>query len=193
LILASTSRYRRTLLERFGLPFGCLSPQVDETRQNGEAPLALACRLARAKAQAVAAREPDAWVVGSDQVAVLGDDANPQILGKPGTAAACVRQLEQCSGRTVVFLTAVALLRHADAAATEFVDTTRVRFLRLDGAAIARYVARESPLDCAGGFKCEGLGISLCEAIETTDPTALIGLPLIRLAQALRAAGFELP
>ncbi len=176
------------------MPFGCESPQVDETRKNGEAPLALAIRLARAKAQAVAAREPDAWVVGSDQVAVLGEhDSNPQILGKPGTAAACVRQLEDCSGRTVLFLTAVALLRQADATLAEFVDITRVRFRQLDAAAIARYVARESPLDCAGGFKCEGAGISLCEAIETTDPTALIGLPLIRLANALRAVGFELP
>ena len=171
-----------------------MSPDVDETRRPGEAPLALASRLARTKAQRIASRETEAWVIGSDQVAVLGEcGSDPQILGKPGTAANCRVQLEDCSDRTVVYLTAVAVLRQIDAAAFEFVDTTRVRCRRLDAATIARYVERESPLDCAGGFKSEGLGISLCESIESSDPTALVGLPLIRLAAVLREAGFRLP
>ncbi len=159
-----------------------------------EAPLALASRLARAKAQRIACSHVEDWVIGSDQVAVLGEiDSEPQILGKPGNSSNCIRQLEASSARTVVFLTAVAVLRHATRAAFEFVDTTRVRFRRLEPETIARYVALESPLDCAGGFKSEGLGISLCESIESTDPTALIGLPLIRLAAVLREAGFRVP
>ena len=194
LILASTSPYRRTLLQRLGLPFSCISPNIEEARQANEAPLDLARRLARAKAQRIASLHVEDWVIGSDQVAVLGEtDSDPQILGKPGNSSNCIRQLEESSDRTVVFLTAVAVLRHADRAAFEFVDTTRVRFRRLERETIARYVALESPLDCAGGFKSEGLGISLCESIESSDPTALVGLPLIRLAAALRVAGFQLP
>ena len=151
-------------------------------------------RLALAKARAVAAQLPQMWVIGSDQAAVLMDGTEERlILGKPGTAEHCIEQLRSCSGRTVAYLTAVAVVRDRDAAAFEFVDTTRVTYRVLDEATIERYVARESPLDCAGGFKSEGLGISLCESIDSADPTALIGLPLIRLCAVLRGIGFELP
>ena len=194
LILASTSAYRRELLARLRLAFSCSAPGVDETRCGGERPLALAVRLARAKASAVALQHPDAWVIGSDQVAVRTDGSNGElILGKPGTAALCTEQLRGCSGNTVEFVTAVALVRHNSHMVHEFVDTTRVVFRTLDDATIARYVAAESPLDCAGGFKSEGLGIALCQSIDSTDPSALIGLPLIQLSKLLRDAGFELP
>ena len=193
LILASTSAYRRELLARLRLPFSCSAPGVDETRLGGERPLALAVRLARAKASAVALQHPDAWVIGSDQVAVRTGSAGELTLGKPGTAALCREQLRGCSGNTVEFVTAVALVQHNSHAAHEFVDTTRVVFRMLDDATIARYVAVESPLDCAGGFKSEGLGIALCKSIDSTDPTALIGLPLIQLSKVLRDVGFELP
>jgi septum formation protein len=194
LILASTSIYRRGLLARLRLPFSCMAPGVDETRHAGERPLDLAQRLARAKASAVAREHPDAWVIGSDQVAVLADlSAGELILGKPGTEARCIDQLRRCSGRSVAFLTAVAVVRHNDRASHEFVDTTRVAFRTLEEEAIARYVAVEKPFDCAGGFKSEGLGIALCESMENVDPSALIGLPLIRLSAVLRSVGFELP
>ena len=151
-------------------------------------------RLAKAKATAVAVLHPNAWVIGSDQVAVRADEfQGGLILGKPGTAAHCIAQLQGCSGQTMSFLTAVAVVRHADNAVFEFIDTTRVVFRALDQATIERYVERESPLDCAGGFKSEGLGIALCESIDSADPSALIGLPLIRLSAVLRSAGFELP
>ncbi len=194
LILASTSIYRRDLLARLRLPFSCIAPGIDETRRTGERPLALAQRLARAKASAVALEHPDAWVIGSDQVAAQVEvSAEEQILGKPGTEARCIEQLRSCSGRTLAFLTAVAVVRHHGRLTHEFVDTTRVSFRALEEAAIARYVALERPFDCAGGFKSEGLGITLCESIENEDPSALIGLPLIRLSAVLRSVGFELP
>jgi septum formation protein len=193
LILASTSTYRRELLARLHLTFSCIAPGVDETRAAGERPLALAARLARAKAFAVALQHPDAWVVGSDQVAVRVGSLGELILGKPGTAALCVEQLRGCSGQTLSFLTAVAVVRHNGHSVHEFVDTTQVTFRALDDDAIARYVAREAPLDCAGGFKSEGLGVTLCESIESVDPSALIGLPLIQLSKVLRSVGFELP
>ena len=193
LILASTSRYRRELLERFGLPFECRPSGVDEAARPGEAPSALVVRLARAKAERIAAEAPDAWVSGSDQIAVLGEPGAERILGKPGTAARCLEQLRDCAGRRVLFLTAVAVVRGRDALAHEFLDRTEVAFRALQPAEIERYVARESPLDCAGGFKCEGLGITLFESIDNRDPTALVGLPLIRLAAALRACGYPLP
>jgi septum formation protein len=194
LILASTSAYRRELLARLRLAFSCSAPGVDETRRGGERPLALAVRLARAKASAVALQHPDAWVIGSDQVAVRTDGSNGElILGKPGTAARCMEQLRGCSANTVEFVTAVAVMRHNSHAVHEFVDTTRVVFRTLDDATIERYVAAESPLDCAGGFKSEGLGIALCESIDSADPSALIGLPLIRLSSVLRDIGFALP
>jgi septum formation protein len=194
LILASTSTYRRELLARLRLPFSCIAPGVDETRRSGERPRALAVRLARAKAFAVALQHPDAWVVGSDQVAVRVDvSLGESILGKPGTEALCMEQLRACSGQSVSFMTAVAVVRHDGHAAHEFLDTTHVTFRVLDTATIARYVAREAPFDCAGGFKSEGLGITLCESIQSVDPSALIGLPLIQLSQVLRGVGFELP
>jgi septum formation protein len=194
LILASTSRYRRELLERLGLPFSCVAPGTNEAPEPGERPNALVARLARAKASAVALQHPNAWVIGSDQVAVHIDEAGAELtLGKPGTEARCREQLQQCSGRPLVFLTAVAVMRQDPVALFEFTDTTRVLFRVLEPAAIERYVTKESPLDCAGGFKSEGLGISLCESIDSNDPSALIGLPLIRLSAVLRGAGFELP
>jgi septum formation protein len=194
LILASTSAYRRELLARLRLPFSCIAPGVDETRRAGERSLALAVRLARAKALAVALQHPDAWVVGSDQVAVRVDGSLGELmLGKPGTEAVCIEQLRSCSGQSLSFVTAVAVVRHNGHAAHEFVDTTQVTFRVLDDGTIARYVAREAPLDCAGGFKSEGLGITLCESIHSEDPSALIGLPLIQLSKVLRGVGFELP
>ena len=142
----------------------------------------------------MALQHPDAWVIGSDQVAVRVDaSASELILGKPGTEALCIEQLRACSGKTLAFITAVAVVQHNGHAAHEFVDTTRVTFRTLDDAAIARYVALEAPLDCAGGFKSEGLGIALCESINSVDPSALIGLPLIRLSSVLRSVGFDLP
>jgi septum formation protein len=189
--LASTSRYRKELLSRLGLTFFCIAPGVDEAALPGEAPVTLVGRLARAKASAVSAQQPDAWVIGSDQIAVL--DGGGTSLGKPGTEARCQEQLRNCSGRTVEFLTAVAVMRQENTALIEFTDTTRVKFRVLDQPTIERYVAKEQPLDCAGGFKSEGLGISLCESIDSADPSALIGLPLIRLSAALRAAGLEVP
>jgi septum formation protein len=193
LILASTSTYRRALLARLRLPFSCIAPGVDETRNAREPPAALAARLALAKASAVAVEHPDAWIIGSDQVAVRSDDSAEFILGKPGTEANCIEQLRASSGRSLLFLTAVAVVRHSGRCAHEFADTTRVVFRPLDEAAIARYVALERPFDCAGGFKSEGLGISLCESIDSADPSALIGLPLIQLSKFLRSVGFELP
>ena len=141
----------------------------------------------------MALQHPDAWVIGSDQVAVRGGSAGELILGKPGTEARCIEQLRACSGSTVSFMTAVAVVRHNGHAAHEFTDTTQVVFRRLDEDTIARYVALEMPLDCAGGFKSEGLGITLCDSIDSVDPSALIGLPLIRLSAILRSVGFELP
>jgi septum formation protein len=194
LILGSTSVYRRELLTRLKIPFECHSPGVDETPLPGEKARDLVVRLARLKAQAVAEHHPEAWVIGSDQVALLtGASQHDLILGKPGTAAKCVEQLLACSGKTLEFVTAVAVVHGGEAARVEFVDTTRVTYRSLDLPTIERYVTRESPLDCAGGFKSEALGISLCESIDSSDPTALIGLPLIRLCAVLRDAGFDLP
>jgi len=188
LILASTSSYRRALLDRFGLPFSVARPEVDETPHPGESPRALAVRLAQAKAEAVRDANPEAWVIGSDQVAEL--DGRP--LGKPGTSANAIAQLTAMSGREVRFLTAVCLAGPAGQR-HEALDETRVRFRPLTESEIARYVESEQPLDCAGSFKSEGLGISLFESIDNRDPTALIGLPLIATARLLRAAGFALP
>jgi septum formation protein len=191
LVLASTSVYRRELLARVRIPFECRAPGVDETALPGEAALALVARLARAKARAVAIEQSDAWVIGSDQVAVLLENSQTErILGKPGSVANCIDQLLACSARTLSFITAVAVMRQRDASLFEFIDHTRVTFRPLDQATIERYVALESPLDCAGGFKSEGLGITLCESIHSSDPSALIGLPLIRLCAVLRSVGF---
>lgn len=188
LILASTSRYRAELLQRLGLPFTCLRPEVDETATPGEAPQALALRLACAKAAAIAATRPSAVVIGADQVAALDGG----VLGKPGSRERAIAQLRAQSGHSVEFLTAVAVLSPALGTQTH-VDRTRVCFRQLETAEIERYVDAEPALDCAGSFKCEGLGISLFSAIESEDPTALIGLPLIALRAMLAAAGLRCP
>lgn len=189
LILASTSPYRRALLARFALPFEVARPEVDETPGPGESPETLATRLAQAKAEDVLARAGgDAWTIGSDQVATF--DGKP--LGKPGTVDAAIAQLAAMSGREVRFLTALCLAGPAGRR-LQALDITTVRFRTLGRDEIERYVAREQPLDCAGSFKSEGLGIALFESIENRDPTALIGLPLIATARLLREAGFVLP
>lgn len=187
LILASTSAYRRQLLQRLALDFQSVRPEVDEAALPGEPPAAMARRLAREKAQAVARRHPGHWVIGADQCAEL----DGQALGKPGSIAAACTQLQAMSGRQVQFHTAVCLVR--DGQLLEAGDLTRVQFRPLDAGSIARYVQHEQPLDCAGSFKCEGLGISLFQAIDNSDPTALVGLPLIATCQLLRQAGFQLP
>lgn len=187
LVLASTSPYRRELLARLGHPFSTVRPEVDETPHAGESPEALALRLAVAKARAVAALHPGARVIGSDQVA----DCDGRPLGKPGNREAAVAQLGAMSGRAVAFRTAVAVAS-GDGVDTAL-DTTLVRFRTLTPGEIDRYIATEQPFDCAGSFKSEGLGISLFEAIESTDPTALVGLPLIATCALLRRAGFLLP
>ena len=189
LVLASTSPYRRALLERLGLPFECAAPDTDETAQPGESALELAQRLARLKAESVAARHPGDVVVGSDQVALRGHDR----LGKPGSVERCVAQLVQSSGREVEFLTAVHVLDARSGRGESHVDRTLVRFRTLGRDEIERYVAAERPLDCAGGFKAEALGIALFERIESGDPTGLTGLPLIWLCGALRRAGIAVP
>jgi septum formation protein len=188
LILASTSIYRRELLERLRLPFDTARPEVDESPNPDESPIALAERLAIAKAGVIAERQPAAFVIGSDQVAEL--DGKP--LCKPGTRDGAIAQLGAMSGRAVHFRTAVCV-GHGEQASRLAIDTTTVRFRTLSFAEIERYVDAEQPLDCAGSFKSEGLGITLFDAIETHDPTALIGLPLIATARLLRESGFVLP
>lgn len=187
LILGSTSRYRRELLSRLHLPFEVDAPQVDETPQPGEAPAELAMRLALAKARDVAARHPQAVVIGSDQVADL--DGEP--IGKPGTHERAQAQLARMSGRGVVFQTAVAVLRPATGFERVLLAPVRVRFRALGAAEIDRYLRLEQPYDCAGSAKCETLGIALLEAIDSDDPTALVGLPLIRTCALLREAGLD--
>jgi len=189
LVLASTSAYRRELLGRLGIGFECVSPATDETPLTGETPPGLASRLARLKAESVATSRPEAVVVGSDQVALLGE----QVLGKPGTVERCIEQLRQSSNRDVLFLTAVHVIGPRGASVESHVDRTTVRFRALDEAELERYVSAESPLDCAGGFKAESLGISLFERIRSDDPTGLTGLPLIWLCGALRRAGIPVP
>ncbi|MDR3387742.1 MAG: Maf family nucleotide pyrophosphatase [Rudaea sp.] len=189
LVLASTSRYRRELLARLAPHCRQLAPGIDETPLSGEHPVALAGRLAEAKARAVAARGTGAIIIGSDQVADLGG----RILGKPGSVENARTQLAACAGRDVVFHTCICLIdaRVEPARVHTETDTTHVRFRTLDAAGIARYVERELALDCAGSFKAEGLGIALFERIESADPTALIGLPLIALCRLLRETGVE--
>ena len=189
LVLASTSSYRQMLLERLSIPFELARPDTDETSLPGEPPAVTAERLAAEKARAVAAAWPDALIIGSDQVAYLGD----QIFGKPGTESRAVAQLQQMSGQTVVFHTALALLNTRTGHLQTEGIPTRVRFRTLTEAEIRRYVAKEQPLDCAGSAKSEGLGLSLLEALSGDDPTALIGLPLIALSRMLRAEGLERP
>jgi septum formation protein len=185
IILASTSRYRRELLARLGLPFTAQAPDVAEDAVEGEAPEAMAARLALAKARSIDAR--GALVIGSDQVASL----DGRLLRKPGAADVAVSQLRAAQGRTVLFHTAVAVIATDSGTTLAHVDRTEVRFRRLDDAALAAYVRLESPLDCAGSFKSEGLGIVLFDKITSDDPTALIGLPMIFVAHALRTLGAD--
>lgn len=189
LVLASTSAYRRMLLERFGIPFETARPDVDETPLPGETPPETANRLAIAKARAVAKDCPDALVIGSDQVAHIGDE----IFGKPGTIERAANQLRRMSGHTVVFHTALAVINTTRDTLQSVSVPTRVRFRVLQDAEIMRYIEKEMPLDCAGSAKSEGLGITLLDSLSGDDPTALIGLPLIELARMLRAEGCELP
>ncbi|HUK02794.1 MAG TPA: Maf family protein [Steroidobacteraceae bacterium] len=188
-ILASTSRYRRALLERLLPAFEIHRPEVDEAPLAGEGPARRALRLAEAKAQAVARRYPEALVIGSDQVA----SAAGAVLHKPGTAEGARAQLQGLSGRSAEFFTACALVHAGAGRRSMHLDTTRVAFRTLEAQEIARYVERDQPLDCAGSFKSESLGISLLQRIESEDPTALIGLPLVWLAGALRSFGCPVP
>jgi len=189
LVLASTSVYRRELLSRLRLPFEVVRPEVDESPHGDEKPHPLAERLAFEKARAVASRFSDDWIIGSDQVA----DLDGQSLGKPGSFERAADQLSAASGRRVVFHTAICLLRQRDGRCLRACDLTTVQFRKLTPGDIERYLHAEQPYDCAGSFKSEGLGITLFKAIESRDPTALIGLPLIALSDALREAGFKLP
>lgn len=188
LVLGSTSRYRRELMQRLCIPFDVAAPDVDETPQDGESPHDLACRLALAKARAVAALHPDAVVIGSDQVADL--DGEP--LGKPGTHERAVAQLQRMRGQTVVFQTAVAVVCQNTGFAQTDLAAVRVVFRNLSDAEIETYLRTEQPYDCAGSAKSEGLGIALLESIDNDDPTALVGLPLIRTCRMLRAAGLPI-
>ncbi len=188
LILGSTSRYRRELLERLRIPFDVVSPDVEETPLAGEAPHALATRLALAKAKAVAALYPHAVVIGSDQVA----DLHGEPLGKPGNHERAVGQLQRMRGQTVVFQTAVSVVCVDSQFEQTELAQIKVRFRDLSNAEIEAYLRAEEPYDCAGSAKSEGLGIALLDAIENDDPTALIGLPMIRTARLLREAGIDL-
>lgn len=187
LILASTSRYRRELLQRLRLPFEVVPPEVDETAAPGETPGPLALRLALVKARTVAARHPGAVVIGSDQVCEL----DGQTLGKPGHHAKASLQLRQLSGRAAVFHTAVAVVRMDIGFEQVELAPVRVQFRKLVEAEIERYLQLDQPYDCAGSAKCETLGIALLESITSDDPTALIGLPLIRISRLLRQAGID--
>ena len=187
LILASTSVYRRELLERLRIPFDIVSPQVDETPLPGEGTVDLALRLAKAKAAAVAKEYPEAWIIGSDQVADLCGAA----IGKPGNFERAMAQLQLMRGATVTFQTALCLMR-GDVETTVNIPT-QVSFRKLSDDVLEAYLHAEEPYDCAGSAKSEGLGISLLESIKSDDPTALIGLPLIALSGLLREAGFVIP
>ena len=187
-ILASTSRYRRELMNRLRLPFEVQAPEVDETPRSGESPRSLSERLALEKARAVASRFPDAVVIGSDQVADLAGEA----LGKPGDHERATAQLRRMRGQTLVFQTAVAVVCQATGFTRQDIAPVRVVFRDLSDDAIEHYLRAEQPYDCAGSAKSEGLGIALLEAIDSDDPTALVGLPLIRTCRMLRAAGVEL-
>lgn len=187
LILGSTSRYRRELLERLRLPFDIVAPDVDESPWPDEAPIALARRLAMAKARAVSGPHPQAVVIGSDQVCELDGEA----LGKPGDHERATAQLRRLRGRDARFHTAVAVVCAGSGFQAEDLATVKVRFRSLTDAEIERYLRLDEPYDCAGSGRCEALGITLLESIDSDDPTALVGLPLIRTARMLRAAGID--
>ena len=188
LVLGSTSRYRRELLQRLNLPFEVCAPDVDETPRPDETPVELARRLALAKARAVAAKFPQAVVIGSDQVA----DLNGEPLGKPGNHDRAVAQLRRMSGQTVMFQTALAVVCLESGFEALDLAAVRVKFRPLSDEAIEQYLRTEQPYDCAGSAKSEGLGIALLESIDNDDPTALVGLPLIRTCRLLRRAGLPL-
>jgi septum formation protein len=187
LVLASTSQYRRALLDRIGVPFSVRSPGVDEAAEPHESPQALVARLAAQKAAGGHIGAADELIIGSDQVAVL----EGRVLGKPGNAAANCEQLSAASGKTVAFFTGVSVLNTASGRATTQVVPFAVRFRSLTRAQVEAYVRKEPAYDCAGGFKCEGLGIALFESMDGADPTALVGLPMIALCRMLRAHGIE--
>ena len=187
ILLASSSPYRQSLLERLGLTFTVTKPDIDESRLDGESAHDMVARLAEAKARAVAAGQTDTVIIGSDQAAVRGD----QVLGKPGSVENALAQLRASSGRRVEFLTGLCVLDTASGEAQVDVVPYAVRFRALEEAEIAAYVARESPLDCAGSFKSEGLGVALFEYMEGPDPSALIGLPLIRLTRMLKHCSID--
>ena len=189
LVLASTSAYRRELLQRFDLPFDVAHPDIDETPLPGETPQATAERLAVEKARAVAGQFEDALIIGSDQVAHMGDTR----FGKPGTVERAIAQLQAMSGRTVIFHTALAVLNTRSGHVQLDAVPTQVRFRTLGDDEIVRYVNKERPLDCAGSAKSEGLGITLLDALSGDDPNALVGLPLIALARMLRNEGIAPP
>ena len=188
LILGSTSPYRRELLERLRIPVDVAAPAVDETPQDAETPKQLACRLAMAKARAVAAQFPACVVIGSDQVA----DLDGQSLGKPGNHARAVAQLQLMRGKTVIFQTAVAVVCQDSKFAQMDLAQVKVKFRDLTDAEIETYLLAETPYDCAGSAKSEGLGIALLESIDNDDPTALVGLPMIRTCRMIQAAGIKL-
>ncbi|KTA77097.1 Maf family protein [Aeromonas salmonicida] len=189
LILASTSRYRKTLLEKLDLPFECAAPEVDESPLPDESAEALVARLALAKASAIADQFDQGLIIGSDQVCVC----DGRILGKPGTVEKAVAQLMAARGRSITFYTGLCVLDAASGKAEQLVEPFTVHFRTLDETAIRRYVAAEMPLDCAGSFKCEGMGIMLFKGLEGRDPNALIGLPLIGLIELLERHGLALP
>ncbi|WP_407635765.1 Maf family protein [Kangiella aquimarina] len=188
IILASSSPYRKELLGRILEDFDAVPPDIDETPFPDEEPIELVARLAQQKALAIAVNHPEALVIGSDQVCVL----NNQILGKPGTMDKAIEQLKACSGQTVTFYTSLCVTSANETAQNTTVVATKVQFRQLAETEIISYLEKEQPLDCAGSFKCEGLGIVLFEAIESKDPTALIGLPLIALSTKLRELGVKL-
>lgn len=189
LLLASSSAYRRELLSRLRVPFECASPDIDETRLPDETPQALVLRLAEQKARALAARYPHHLIIGSDQVAVLGDE----VLGKPHDFARAHRQLSNASGKSVTFLTGLALLNSASGVCQVDHVPFTVHFRELDAERITRYLEAEQPYDCAGSFKAEGLGVSLFRGTEGSDATSLVGLPLIRLVDMLLKEGVSIP
>lgn len=188
IILASSSSYRRQLLQKLGLPFESASPAIDETPRAGESPHALAQRLACAKAAALSARYPQHLIIGSDQVACCGN----AILGKPGNFSNAQQQLRDCSGQRVEFLTGLCLLNSSTNSSESCVESFSVVFRHLSDRQIANYLQKEQPFDCAGSFKAEGLGIALFERLDGDDPNTLIGLPLIRLVRMLENAGIEI-
>ncbi|KGD61354.1 maf protein [Alcanivorax jadensis T9] len=189
LLLASSSPFRRQLLDKLGLDFIHQSPDIDESPLADESPVALVMRLAREKAGALAGSHPDTLIIGSDQVAVIGD----RVLGKPGTREKAIEQLSAASGQRVTFLTGLCLLNTATGRTQVACDPFHVQFRTLRPAQIERYVDAEQPLNCAGSFKSEGLGIVLFKAMEGRDPNTLVGLPLILLTEFLAAEGISLP